>query len=464
MPIARLQSQHMSQLAHRFSQGTHQVTYRPRHGRARSELCADVERQYFHMMFMDAAGEIEFGFPSDRARCDFSGANWEAGDGSIHIEGELGLNGSPARCIVDLDLRTMQGRGRVDVVAPSPAGVPDLIETEQRDLTSTEGLADALGCDRGEIASVQVTSTASTGHSWLTFLDVTYAGAAASSRPRRLLVKQRPGPLSTKPVPMREVEFYTRLAPALPSPPIVRCLAAQAPSAASVGAVLIEDLRATHVEPPLEEEPYFTAAVDALARVHAASWERPEWSTPPPHTEQSIRTNLKKIAEHLPVFFDSAGDALRPAERQLFERVFSSTLRPWLRPLDGRAVTLTHGSAHLTNVLVAREPGGEAFLVDWERWRVDLGARDLAYLMLVRRSPHGRGRLEEKLLLRYLDRIEALGVRGYGWDDLWADYRRCWVRNLTAPIRKQHRSDESWRELLDHAIAAYVELDCEELL
>ena len=55
-------------------------------------------------------------------------------------------------------------------------------------------------------------------------------------------------------------------------------------------------------------------------------------------------------------------------------------------------------------------------------------------------------------------------MRGYRWDDLWADYRGCWVRNLTAPIRKQHRSDDSWRLLLDRAIAAYVALDCEELL
>jgi aminoglycoside phosphotransferase (APT) family kinase protein len=453
----------MSELAHRFSQGTHKIIYRPRGDRARTEFRADVERDYVHILFTDAAGEIELGFPSDRARSDLSGANWDASDGSIHLEGELGLNGTPVRCVVDLDLRTMEGIGRLDVLAPATAGVTGAMQ-EQPDLTSTEGLAGALGLDRGEVASVTVTFTASTGHSWLTFLEVTYTGAAAARSPARLVLKQRRRLPLAKPEPMREVDFYSGLAPTLPSPPVVRCLAACAPSADAAGYVLIEDLRATHAEPPLDEERYYESAVDALARIHAARWEARDLPADASQTEPWIRTNLKKIAAHLPAFFDAAGDALRPAERALYERVFSSTLRPWLRPLDGRAVTLTHGSAHLANLLFARDPGGEAYLVDWERWRVDLGARDLAYLMMLRRSPNGRRQLEETLLRRYLERLDALGVRGYVWDDLWTDYRRCWVRNLTAPIRKQYRSDESWRELLDHAVAAYADLDCEELL
>jgi hypothetical protein len=451
----------MSELAHRFSQGPHKILYRPRGDQARTEFRADVERDYVHLLFTGAAGEIELGFPSDRARSDLSGANWDAGEGSIHLEGDLGLNGIPVRCVADLDLRTMEGVGRLDLLAPATKGVT---REPELDLTSTEGMAAALGLERGEVASVKVTRTASTGHSWLTFLDVTYAGAAAARFPAVLVLKQRRRLPLDKPGQMREADFYTDLASTLPSPPVVRCLAARAPSAAAAGYVLMEDLRATHTEPPLDEEMYFEPAVDALARIHAARWESRELPADVSQTEPWIRTNLQKIAAHLPTFFDAAGDALRPEERALYERVFSSTLRPWLRPLDGRAVTLTHGSAHIANFLFAREPGGEACLVDWERWRADLGARDVAYLMMLRRSTDGRRQREETLLRRYLERLEALGVRGYRWDDLWADYRRCWVRNLTAPIRKQHRSDESWRMLLDRAIAAYVDLDCEELL
>jgi hypothetical protein len=206
--------------------------------------------------------------------------------------------------------------------------------------------------------------------------------------------------------------------------------------------------------------------VDALARIHAARWESPERSSWPEGnaTKEAVLTNLHKMGAHLPAFFDAAGDALTADERRVYERVFSSSLRPFLRPLDGRAVTLTHGSAHIGNFLVPRGPAGVMYLVDWERWRADIGARDLAYLVMLRRSQEGRRQLEETLLRRYLAQLEALGVRDYGWDDLWNDYRGCWIRNLTATIRKQHRDDDAWRELKDHAIAGIVDLDCEELL
>lgn len=344
------------------------------------------------------------------------------------------------------------------------------------DLTSADGLAAALGLDRGEVGSVTVTDTASTGHSWLTFFDVTYTGAAAARLPARLVLKQRRRLPRAQPEPieaggpskveglMREVGFYSDLAPTLPSPPVVRCLAARVPSAAAAGYVLMEDLRATHAEPSPDEETFLGPAIDTLARIHAARWEAPELPADGSRTEPFIRRSLGRMAARLPAFFEAAGDALRPEERALYERVFSSALRPWLRPLDGRGVTVTHGSADAVNFLFARAPGGEAYLLDWERWRVDLGACDLAYLMMLRQSPGRRRQLEERLLRRYLERLHALGVGGYAWDDLWSDYRRCWVRSLTVPLRKQYLSDESWRECLDHAVAAYVELDCEELL
>ena len=373
------------------------------------------------------------------------------------------------------DLRTMAGARRVD-------GVADV----EADLASPQGMADALGLPRGDVASVRVTSTPSTGHSWLTFFEVTYRGAAATSLPARLVSKHKappqvppqallqvpPQPTPASPqrarvAPMREVTFYRQFAAGLPSPPVVRCLAARETSAESRGYVLLEDMRVTHAEPPADETTIdFGLAVDALASIHAAHWESPERTSWPEGnaSEEAVVTNLRKMGAHLPAFFDAAGDALSADERRLYERVFSSSLRPFLRPLDGRAVTLTHGSAHIGNFLVPRAPGGEAYLVDWERFRADIGARDLAYLMMLRRPQDGRRQLEQSLLCRYLAQLESLGVPAYSWDDLWNDYRGCWIRNLTATIRKQHRSDDAWRELKDHAIAGIVDLHCEELL
>jgi len=347
----------------------------------------------------------------------------------------------------------------------APAGIDP--PAAAPDLTSPGELAEALGVDRGEVAAVQVERTASTGHSLLTFLQVTYAGAAAASLPTRLVLKHKPPPPpGARPAPVHEAGFYARLAPALPSPPVVRCLAARAPSPTFPGYFLVEDLRATHAEAPLaEDEMDFGGAADALARIHAARWEADERSTWPRSnpTEQSIRAAVHRIGAHLPAFFDAAGDALTADGRRLYERVFASALRPWLRLADRRWQTLIHGSAHIGNFLFPRVPGGDVYLIDWEHWQADVGARDLAYLML-RRPPELRRRLEEPLLRRYHARLQALGVSGYGWDDLWTDYRRCWVRNLTVPVVKQQRDAERWPELLDHTIAAFADLGGEELL
>jgi hypothetical protein len=343
------------------------------------------------------------------------------------------------------------------------------------DLTSTDGLADAIGLNRGDIASVRVTSIASSERTSLTFLEVEYAGAV--SLPTRLLLKQKPPTApGAKPARAQEVDFYTRVAPALPSPPVVRCLAARAPSAASSGYVVMEDLRATHIE-PMDDEIDVGPAVDALARIHAAGWESPERSTWPRGnpTAQAINAATCRIAEQLPAFFDAAGDALREDERRLYERVFSSSSssasssasaapRPWLRLLDGHALTLIHGDAHIGNCLFPRDPDGDAYLIDWDRWQADVGARDLAFMML-QWPPDKRRRLEQTLLRRYFARIEALGVRGYGWDDLWTDYRSCWIRNLTIPVTRhaEGRFEES-RAALTCVIAAVVDLDGEEIL
>jgi len=335
------------------------------------------------------------------------------------------------------------------------------------DLTAPGGLAETLGLARGDVASVHVESTGASERTSLTFLEVAYAGAAAAGLPGRLVLKRTPPAVpGARPARAQEAGFYARLAASLPSPPVVRCLAARVPSPASPGWFLMEDLRATHAPAP-DDEIDLGPAVDALARVHAARWEAGErftWPRSNP-TEESVRAAVHRLASHLPVFFDTAGDALTADGRKVYERVFASTLRPWLRMVDGRAQTLIHGDAHIGNFLFPREPGGSVYLVDWALWQADVGARDLAFLLL-RWPPDRRRRMEEPLLRRYHGRLEALGVRGYGWDELWTDYRQCCVRNLTVPLMRQARgrSDRSWRELLDNAIAAFVELDGDALL
>jgi AraC-like DNA-binding protein len=140
------------------------------------------------------------------------------------------------------------------------------------------------------------------------------------------------------------------------------------------------------------------------------------------------------ITSHLPAFMDAFGDALTSEARRVYERVFDSSLQPWMRLTDPRALTIIHGDAHTWNFLFPRAGDGPAFLIDWQLWHVDLGVRDLAFLMALHWYPSRRRELELPLIRYYYQALLAHEVANYDFDELWLDYRRCVVRNLTFPI------------------------------
>jgi hypothetical protein len=175
---------------------------------------------------------------------------------------------------------------------------------------------------------------------------------------------------------------------------------------------------------------------------------------------------VEDVASHLSPFVDAFGDGLTADARQIYERVFSSSLKPWLRLTDPRALTIIHGDAHTWNFLFPRLGSGPARLIDWQLWHVDIGARDLAFLMALHWYSRRRRELELPLLRRYHEALLARAIANYTFDDLWLDYRLCVIRNLTIPIIFSSRGmkPEAWWHRLECALAAYNDLECDELL
>lgn len=79
------------------------------------------EMGYVLVKFTETRGGTELGFPLDRDATDLSGADFENGRGTAHVEGELILNGDPVRCIADIGLASLKGTGRL-VLEESRAG------------------------------------------------------------------------------------------------------------------------------------------------------------------------------------------------------------------------------------------------------------------------------------------------------------------------------------------------------
>jgi hypothetical protein len=110
----------MSNLVKRLSEGSHPLVF----GRAGTsgrlaELKAAIERQYVLLEFTGTRGGTELGLPLDSAACQLRDADFEAGSGRIHLEGELKLDYVAVRLVADLDLATFDGSGQLTLLTPA---------------------------------------------------------------------------------------------------------------------------------------------------------------------------------------------------------------------------------------------------------------------------------------------------------------------------------------------------------
>jgi hypothetical protein len=292
--------------------------------------------------------------------------------------------------------------------------------------------------------------------------------------PTRLLLKMtRDGlaPALQALMGTREVAFYRHVAPLMPGGPFPRCYDA----ACTTGRfhVLMEDLSETHSI--LTEWPVPPAVdaceriVDAWARLHAYWWRHPRLggdlgafldSTGVASVADDLRERYARFAQTL-------GDRLGPTARATYARVLEAWERLHVPARLYANYTLAHGDAHVWNVFYPRD--GEATdlrIIDWDAWRVALGAADLAYMMALHWYPERRARLEGPLLERYHVGLLAHGVTGYTLEDLRADYRLSVLGQLMVPVWQQSLGIHPavWWSHLHRSLAAFEDLDCAALL
>ena len=72
-----------------------------------------IDRNYVHIKFTQTKGGTELGFPLDRDGSNFSAANFEDGKGIVHVEGPLTLDCVRVKCVADIDLSSLKGKGHL---------------------------------------------------------------------------------------------------------------------------------------------------------------------------------------------------------------------------------------------------------------------------------------------------------------------------------------------------------------
>lgn len=102
-----------NELVNRLCDGDHPVEASLRPEKTVQILKERIDMGHVHIKFTDTHGGTELGVRLDRDATDLSKADFDAGQGTVHLEGTLTLNYVPVRCIADIDLASFDGKGHL---------------------------------------------------------------------------------------------------------------------------------------------------------------------------------------------------------------------------------------------------------------------------------------------------------------------------------------------------------------
>jgi uncharacterized protein YbdZ (MbtH family) len=100
-------------LVEKLCEGAHRVEASLRPEKTAKALKERIDMGYVHIKFTETKGGTELGVRLDRDILDLSHADFENQSGAVHLEGELTLDYVKVRCIADIDLKTLSGKGHL---------------------------------------------------------------------------------------------------------------------------------------------------------------------------------------------------------------------------------------------------------------------------------------------------------------------------------------------------------------
>ena len=303
----------------------------------------------------------------------------------------------------------------------------------------TEVLRNVGALGEGRVREVAAESSRATLLSRIVRLRLTYDDGVAGG-PRSLILKSGlpssgVGPESGR----REVEFYTKVAPAIAQPAVPRCFEAAWDADTEAWHLLLQDLADTHAIATKWPLPPTIAQCErimrALARCHAAWWDdaRLGVSVGTWTDEAAAKQYVQRCADKYTVFADGLGDRLSRDKRDLYERFLAAAPCLRARYLSRRNLTVAHGDAHVWNCFLAKE-GEDDRWFDWDAWRIGTATSDLAYMMATHWYPERRRWAERPLLDHYHAALAGQGVGGYDRAALADDYRLSVLWQLMVPV------------------------------
>jgi hypothetical protein len=106
----------MNDLVQRLSHGDHPIEVSVRPERTAQRFKEALDRGYVHIKFTDTRGGTELGFNLNRELSNLREADFEQQSGHLRVCGDLTLDYVRVRCVADIDLATLNGSGRLEVL------------------------------------------------------------------------------------------------------------------------------------------------------------------------------------------------------------------------------------------------------------------------------------------------------------------------------------------------------------
>jgi|SRR5262245_260496 len=107
----------MNELVRFLSEGDHPVQVSLRPEKTFELFKQNVERGYVHIKFTDTRGGTELGVQIDPNRSDLAAMRSGVQSGRVVFVGDLTLDYVPVTCVAQIDLATLEGKGRLEVLA-----------------------------------------------------------------------------------------------------------------------------------------------------------------------------------------------------------------------------------------------------------------------------------------------------------------------------------------------------------
>jgi aminoglycoside phosphotransferase (APT) family kinase protein len=264
----------------------------------------------------------------------------------------------------------------------------------------------------------------------------------------------------------REVAFYARVAGRAPlSTPAVYLARIAEDSTDFV--LVLEDLADWENADHLEGLSFERArqCIGELAGLHAWSSQAEVAGT----LDAFPSLDSPVARQVFPLLFAEGWDVYRerartpiPAQITTFAECFAEHTATALEALTERPM-LVHGDIRADNLFFR---DGRLAVVDFQLASLAAGPVDVGYLVSQGLTTHERGGRDEHLLREYLEHLAARGVRDYGFDAAWRDYRFAVAFFLLFPVIAMRgwellpdRSRELCLRLMERSIATIEDID-----